>query len=435
MKKMLLFSILLFAPVLSSAQFYISTADNDTLISVKKDTTLGIGITSPVEKLDVKGGIKLGYTSNQNAGTLRWTGTQFEGYDGSAWLPFANSTPVSDADWQINNSDMHALVSGNIGIGTITPSEKLSVTGNVQISEKLALNHASISDQAIINIGNLTGAQRAINVTSTGADYKSTALYNTVRDAISTGALFGVYNDVQASGGRDFVGMYNDMSLGKAQGMYNILDVSEYGFGVRNQSITVANHGNGWGMFTSLSGSGRSMTGIETLVETSGGSGIFPHHNIAVGTKNALTSSSDAIYQALFGTLTVLQTSSEDSAWALHVTDREGAAGTHYGLYMDLDGSGTNYSVYVEETSGDSYFGSNVGIGTEQPQEKLDVQGNAIITGVLDHSQQASKPKIFNQSNEPDIPNNSTAFWVDSDDNRTWLILDIDGIQKKLELQ
>jgi hypothetical protein len=102
---------------------------------------------------------------------------------------------------------------------------------------------------------------------------------------------------------------------------------------------------------------------------------------------------------------------------------------------MDLDGSGTNYSVYIEQSSGDSYFGSNVGIGTDQPQEKLDVQGNAIIAGMLDHSQQASKPKIFSQSTEPDIPNNSTAFWVDSDDQRTFLLLDVQGTQKKLELQ
>jgi hypothetical protein len=45
-----------------------------------------------------------------------------------------------------------------------------------------------------------------------------------------------------------------------------------------------------------------------------------------------------------------------------------------------------------------------------------------------------AKPKIYTQSTEPNIANDSYAFWKDSDDSKYYLILDIGGTQKKLEL-
>ena len=45
---------------------------------------VGIGTASPSAKLDVAGKIKVGDDSaSLNAGTIRWTGTDFEGYDGT----------------------------------------------------------------------------------------------------------------------------------------------------------------------------------------------------------------------------------------------------------------------------------------------------------------------------------------------------------------
>ena len=47
---------------------------------------VGIGIVSPQAKLDVAGKIKVGDDSvSPTAGTIRWSGSDFEGYDGSAW--------------------------------------------------------------------------------------------------------------------------------------------------------------------------------------------------------------------------------------------------------------------------------------------------------------------------------------------------------------
>jgi len=55
-------------------------------IKVISNGNVGIGTASPVEKLDVNGGIKVGNTTNANAGTIRWNGNCFEGFDGTTWL-------------------------------------------------------------------------------------------------------------------------------------------------------------------------------------------------------------------------------------------------------------------------------------------------------------------------------------------------------------
>jgi len=49
---------------------------------------VGIGAQTPNQKLEVAGAIKIGNTEIAEPGTIRWTGTDFEGYNGTEWVNF-----------------------------------------------------------------------------------------------------------------------------------------------------------------------------------------------------------------------------------------------------------------------------------------------------------------------------------------------------------
>ena len=53
---------------------------------------VGADVTSPAQKLDVAGPLKLGTTSTGVAGSIRWNGTVFQVHNGSQWLTFGNSS-------------------------------------------------------------------------------------------------------------------------------------------------------------------------------------------------------------------------------------------------------------------------------------------------------------------------------------------------------
>jgi len=97
------------------------------LITVLDTGNVGIGVLSPVEKLDVNGAVKLGNTANNNPGTIRWTGSDFEGYDGASWNSLTMGSGGSDNDWVIDGDNMYSGASGNVGIGTDNPQYMLQV--------------------------------------------------------------------------------------------------------------------------------------------------------------------------------------------------------------------------------------------------------------------------------------------------------------------
>ena len=58
----------------------------EDLVVDENNGNVGIGTTGPQEKLDVNGGIKVGNSNGTHPGTIRWTGSEFEGYyPGVGW--------------------------------------------------------------------------------------------------------------------------------------------------------------------------------------------------------------------------------------------------------------------------------------------------------------------------------------------------------------
>jgi len=71
---------------------------------------VGIGTTNPQEQLDINGALKIGTTSASNAGTIRWTGTDFEGYNGTLWNSLTSKSikidDLVDAKSDVNGSSV-----------------------------------------------------------------------------------------------------------------------------------------------------------------------------------------------------------------------------------------------------------------------------------------------------------------------------------------
>ena len=116
---------------------------------------LGIGTETPAEKLEVVGAIKIGTTADTNAGTIRYTGTDFEGYDGANWDSF------TDELWSQNGSDAY-YNTGNVGIGTDTPEGSFHVKDSEQTLAKFERSNASSASGQIIIQGSRNNANNSI---------------------------------------------------------------------------------------------------------------------------------------------------------------------------------------------------------------------------------------------------------------------------------
>lgn len=127
------FSILalsLFISVSGYAQLIQWNGPMNTTSPIYRSGSVGIGISrDPSEMLEVGGRIKLGNSIviPSSAGILRWTGTDFEGYNGSNWKSMTSKWNASGNNI-INNNTGHVQLglTNNLGIGR-APNSKLEV--------------------------------------------------------------------------------------------------------------------------------------------------------------------------------------------------------------------------------------------------------------------------------------------------------------------
>mgnify|MGYP001270421183 CR=1 FL=1 len=174
--------------------------DNQIL---RVNNKLGIG-KYPVETLDVNGGIRIGTTSLSNAGTIRWTGTNFEGYNGSAWLPFYSYWTQNGTDIFYNN--------GNIGIGTNSPGNKLAVY-DLQASNDNPAIHAAhnVTDNYGVAIKAESKWKTLWAITTNDATGSAYGLYAN-SSGTSTADIYGVYTAASGTGTGSHIGIYASAS-------------------------------------------------------------------------------------------------------------------------------------------------------------------------------------------------------------------------------
>jgi len=136
---------------------------------------VGIGTSTPREKLEVSGAILIGTTSNNYAGSIRYNPTtnKFEGCDNTGVWKELGGGGGSD-DWtkvgdppNPTDADNIFHTGGNVGIGTSVPLTKLHVKGLGNVAIKAETSNANDTIPAINAINTIGIAIKATTSSAT----------------------------------------------------------------------------------------------------------------------------------------------------------------------------------------------------------------------------------------------------------------------------
>ena len=85
------------APSGNVSDFAIKKTNNGSPDFVlKANGNVGIGTAEPMEKLEVNGAVKIGMSTGESLGSIRWSGSDFEGWDGLSWKSFTQMAGAVD---------------------------------------------------------------------------------------------------------------------------------------------------------------------------------------------------------------------------------------------------------------------------------------------------------------------------------------------------
>ncbi|MCL4374509.1 hypothetical protein M1523_01470 [Patescibacteria group bacterium] len=324
---------------------YTNIAANDTGNTYLYDGNVGIGTTSPSNKLDVRGatGTRAAYFDGRVRGENASSSDEFvtlaqlQGGSGSLWLDggtylYPNSTYATDV----------MVPSGNVGIGTNAPETSLTIknTGYRQ----LAIRGGATGHQTL-NLG---------SVESTVGSY----IYNNAYYATSN-----TYTPSQTSA--------SGMQL-RNDGSIDLLTDTGLSIGVNytpTSRIKILNNGN----------VGIGTTGPAHKLEVTGGIYASTYLDVGgnnwlrLGGSNALSNNSNFLYIG------------DGSSLASGIYARatyKAASGYNVIPYTTLGsdlGDSSHYwgNSYIQN----GYFSGNVGIGTTTTAAKLDIPSGGIIAG------------------------------------------------------
>ncbi|UCF05801.1 MAG: hypothetical protein JSV33_01830 [bacterium] len=125
-------------------------------VLLTEDGNLAVGLNNPVERLDVNGGIRVGSAAGTNSGTIQWTGTDFEGYDGSSWKSLTGSGPPAGTQGQtLRHNGTDWIATSNlynngtaIGLGTVGPQWNLHVYKNANNAIGIGIQNPNAGNTA-----------------------------------------------------------------------------------------------------------------------------------------------------------------------------------------------------------------------------------------------------------------------------------------------
>lgn len=255
-------------------------------------------------------------------------------WNGSAWAPAADATGGGGTSvWSTSGSNAF-YTTGNVGIGTSSPSEALEVNGIIQLT-----NTGQDFDIAVANSGDLEfrpngGTTSALTIQDS-RDY--VGFFDNLPVTVSS--FFDVHADAT---GTSYGGMYVNTSSATAKPFY----------GYAANGISRA-----WTYLDGANGNWTVYNGADRLTVTNAG-------NVGIGTTSP--------------------------ANQLEVPNGKTVIGSPNGVLAKLtvNSTTTGEDILRLRKSGATQFivkeSGNVGIGTDAPSEKLDVIGNVDVDGDVD---------------------------------------------------
>ncbi len=269
-------------------------------------------------------------------GTLN--GTDLEITDAGGTTTVDLSSLASDADWTTATGVVHNATDV-IGIGTTTPNSLYKLTIDQSSGNGITLTNGSTGAASRYGIRN----QLAGNMTG-----NRFATYNHIFNG-TLGNWYGQWNEMTGSAGsvNTLTGSYNNMSGGDGRKI---------------------------GVYNNINGGGSNLLeGIANYINSTGG-------NTVVGVTNNVSASVGAA-ATVYGTRTTV-TGGTGAKYGLSSAITSSGTEFTYGLYSQTNGTNpNNFGVYVDGESR-NYFSANVGIGTNNPSNLLDVEGTAQFDAV-----------------------------------------------------
>ena len=370
---------------------------------------VGIGTTSPSEKLSVNGT----FSSNAlwtNSSSVSYWGNYSTAYGGLSWdTGYASVFATAGNSLRLGSNgaspDMVINTNGNVGIGNTTPGERLTVSGNIRLNNNGNQLRDYNSNNIISNASNVitigSGAITSVNVPTGNVGIGTTSPgYKLDVTGDSTSGVVAVRN---SANGRDTFR-------------------SENAAGTR--TFNIGNDANGHGIVLVRGSSGTTNNYI-----AGNGNSYFNAGNVGIGTTSpsekldvAGNIKSNGEFQVFTGTTDIGQISN-----LLGALNIQGTSTRDVSL-----GSDTNpQSIFIEGTNG------NVGIGTTSPATwKLTVDSTTVYaasfdttnnTGVAINGNNTTAAQILGYSstastyNDLDIRSNSTAgsgIYIDGSESK-----------------
>lgn len=332
-----------------------------TVMSMTNLGLVGIGTTTPTANLHLDGTLRL----NNLGGSTPAIGsvlTSIDAQGNAEWQPPIITTTY----WSPNGTDIYNNNSGNVGIGTTSPEQKLDVIGYTRIGSGagnanmglllatpapgIALIRAggrAYTDFRIEQDNNApmtlhTNGLERIRIAGTGEVLVGTSTLGSQNPKVF---IDNSSTSTSNNTSLEFSNSYNGTST--AYGIYNRMTPNGTG-GITGM----------WNYITPSATSNSTIYGFRNLIQNNGN-----------GTRYGLMSNINANGTGIvYGSYNIIN----------HI-----GSGAVYGFRLDATGSTTTGTTYGLHISGPgtmiNYIGGNTGIGIISPVNKLDVEGAAVI--------------------------------------------------------